>query len=1225
MHSRLISGGRGLMRALAVVLLGALVVSPAAAAEDISVTQSAAGYVAGAKLVVTCQIAFPAGRQIQSLLWTPSLPAGWSLDPLAGATTGHGGPTVDPDGTSVIFLSQELSDNHPLVFQYTVNVPSGVVGKWELSGELECQLDGMANPELVAPVDALLLTDADAEHTALGYQAGELMTVTCTFSHPVGVALYSMLWRPVLPSADWKLVSAAEVSAGVVPAVDPDGEAIVMLGNVNANPLSFTYTVLVPAEVTGVQELRGEIEYHLAGMANPASTWAEPDPLLLKPLHTLEIISPYGTPQPAVGLYTNFYGSVLTNLNTAEAVVGARTYACAGWLLDGHAPASGTGSTCEITLANNAVLSWVWIAPQIGNRTVVELETLAFQAEVDYTNTGFTPLNLSYSLDAASLAAGMQITSDGAFTWTPSEAQGDIIYNVVVTVTDNGAEPHWLTATETLTITVVETNQPPVLAALSDQLADEHSTLTFVASASDPDLPTQILTFTLDQASLDVGMVIDPLTGVFSWSPTAGQAAAGPYTVSVTVTDDGLNSAALSDTKSFSIGVVDSRATHESFGYLAGRTAEIHCTFEHPADKNLLSLLWRPLLPAGWGLISTSGQATPEIDHSDNTIIFLGYSTLNTPNPLTFSYIVSVPEGLTGDQDLRAEVEYMLAGMANPLTIPVNPDPLILAELHIYEIVSVVAGQSQPPVGVYTNLHGTNLSAVVNTPLTAGTRTFACIGWTLAETNLTPVSGTSTNVSWVLDNDAVLTWHWVAPLIEPATSVDVSMLEDGLWTAPAITASEPYRPELESDLAWSLLIAPTGGTANVSGTGTSPTILYTPAQDWFGSDSFVLQVADGLGGFDEVSVNVTVIPVNDPPVLAPIGAQQTDEYTPLTFTALATDVDIPEQTLSYSISGAPPNSTFDTETGVFSWVPEAGQAGTEGVVYTVTVTVTDDGTSPDNQSDSETFTISLVPVRATHSTIGYTPGELLAINCQFTYPADRALYSLLWIPELPAGWTLESASGGGSPEVDPDGEAIVLLGGLDANPLSFTYYVQVPSDATGTNIIGGLIEYHLDNMPNPAMVRAHPDPLLVPAKVCDLAPVITAQPNVMHGSADFNLRVRVVELRQVNTEGAITLRIPKDSRWMLREPYDSSLTELDGVPMENSKWVHSETETHHVFTTASSLIIIPRGEMSYFGIKARWESAETEGFYTITVQIDSGSGGESRIDNNADAEKIEFL
>ena len=41
-------------------------------------------------------------------------------------------------------------------------------------------------------------------------------------------------------------------------------------------------------------------------------------------------------------------------------------------------------------------------------------------------------------------------------------------------------------------------NQPPVLASIGDQFVDENNTLTFTASATDPDVPANNLTFSLD-------------------------------------------------------------------------------------------------------------------------------------------------------------------------------------------------------------------------------------------------------------------------------------------------------------------------------------------------------------------------------------------------------------------------------------------------------------------------------------------------------------------------------------------------------------------------------------------------------------------------------------------------------------------------------------------------------------------------------------------------------
>lgn len=90
-------------------------------------------------------------------------------------------------------------------------------------------------------------------------------------------------------------------------------------------------------------------------------------------------------------------------------------------------------------------------------------------------------------------------------------------------------------------------NQPPVLASIPDKLANEGQLLQFTASASDPDAG-QTLSFSLMNAPS--GATINKDSGVFSWTPQAGQA---PSTnnVTITVADNGQPS--LSASRTFKI------------------------------------------------------------------------------------------------------------------------------------------------------------------------------------------------------------------------------------------------------------------------------------------------------------------------------------------------------------------------------------------------------------------------------------------------------------------------------------------------------------------------------------------------------------------------------------------------------------------------------------------------------------------------------------------------
>ncbi len=100
---------------------------------------------------------------------------------------------------------------------------------------------------------------------------------------------------------------------------------------------------------------------------------------------------------------------------------------------------------------------------------------------------------------------------------------------------------------------VAGANSAPVLSAIPDRSVHQGYPISFIASATDPDLPGQSLTFTLD-APIPPGATIDALSGVFQWTPTTNQAPA-TYSITVRVTDNG--SPASSDTETLEIAVLN--------------------------------------------------------------------------------------------------------------------------------------------------------------------------------------------------------------------------------------------------------------------------------------------------------------------------------------------------------------------------------------------------------------------------------------------------------------------------------------------------------------------------------------------------------------------------------------------------------------------------------------------------------------------------------------------
>ena len=104
---------------------------------------------------------------------------------------------------------------------------------------------------------------------------------------------------------------------------------------------------------------------------------------------------------------------------------------------------------------------------------------------------------------------------------------------------------------------------------------------------------------------------------------------------------------------------------------------------------------------------------------------------------------------------------------------------------------------------------------------------------------------------------------------------------------------------------------------------------------------------------DEQSITITVSEVNRAPELGAVGNKTGNWGNNIGFTATATDPDLPANTLSFSLIGAPSGAGIDPATGQFAWTPLPGQIGT----HIFTVRVTDNG-SP-SYFDEETITVTV--------------------------------------------------------------------------------------------------------------------------------------------------------------------------------------------------------------------------------------------------------------------------
>jgi uncharacterized protein (UPF0179 family) len=547
----------------------------------------------------------------------------------------------------------------------------------------------------------------------------------------------------------------------------------------------------------------------------------------------------------------------------------------------------------------NITVSEVNRAPElvvIGNKSVDEGSLLTFTASA--TDADLPANKFAFSLDSGAPAGATIDSTTGVFSWTPTEAEGPAVHSVTVRVTDDGVPS--LEDFETINITVGEVNQAPVLAAIGNRSVDEGSLLTFTVSATDADFPANNLSFSLD-AGAPLGATIDPSTGQFSWTPPGGTSP-GDHMVTVQVSDDGLPS--LDDFETFTITV---------------------------NDVNLAPVL-----------ATIGGQS---IDEGSLLTFTASATDADLPaNNLSFSLDSGAPAGATINP-ATGEFNWTPAEVEGPavysVTVRVTDDET--PSLNDFETVNIMVSEvNRPPVLATIG----NKSVDEGSPLT----------FTASATDVNlPVN----NLSFTLDAGAPL-----GATIDPSTG-------QFSWTPPG---------------------------------GTSP-----------GNHTVTVRVTDdGLPSMEDFeTITITVNDVNLQPVLAAIGAQSVQEGSPLTFTASATDPDLPANNLSFSLDpSAPLSATIDPSTGEFSWTPGEAYGS---AVFSVTVRVTDDGVP--SRDDFETINITVrevnqAPVLAAIGDKGINEGSLLTFTASATdpdLPANNLSYSL--DSDAPAGATIHPTTG----------------------------------------------------------------------------------------------------------------------------------------------------------------------------------------------------------------------
>jgi hypothetical protein len=262
-----------------------------------------------------------------------------------------------------------------------------------------------------------------------------------------------------------------------------------------------------------------------------------------------------------------------------------------------------------------------------------------------------------------------------------------------------------------------------------------------------------------------------------------------------------------------------------------------------------------------------------------------------------------------------------------------------------------------------------------------------------------------TNSSIYGANTVTLTVLNARPGIEPIADKTTDEL---VSLSFSITASDP---DSGNSLSYALVNPPENASINAS----SGLFSWTPSEVQGPSTNAVtVRVTDnGTPGLSSTNTfTIVVREVNRRPVPTTLGSFFPNELTPFSLTApLATDPDVPANTLRFELRDAPAGMVIHPDTGAIVWTPTEAQGPS---LNTIVVRITDNGSPPLSATNSfivHVAEVNVAPELAAPGDQIVVPGSMLVLTNQASdvdLPANTLSFSLI---EHPSGAGIEPGTG----------------------------------------------------------------------------------------------------------------------------------------------------------------------------------------------------------------------
>ncbi len=179
------------------------------------------------------------------------------------------------------------------------------------------------------------------------------------------------------------------------------------------------------------------------------------------------------------------------------------------------------------------------------------------------------------------------------------------------------------------------------------------------------------------------------------------------------------------------------------------------------------------------------------------------------------------------------------------------------------------------------------------------------------------------NYTYFITTDG-LNFKNTRPMTLNATSLDITINEDEI-DSTSLSLSD-YFNRGEPKLYWSP--SHDEGVHNLSiDIKASGDVVFTPVKDWYGNESVVFKAKDYFNFTMELMVNVSVLPVNDPPCIVSVGGINPSDNILFdvledvwkNFTINVTDIDDSPDNINISISEGSSNLQYDHLNRSFSY------------------------------------------------------------------------------------------------------------------------------------------------------------------------------------------------------------------------------------------------------------------------------------------------------------------